>query len=314
MKKRCLAGMALTMCLLAGCAQSPGAVRLSTEKEMQKYCEKHFGECEVVSVDQKDSAYRITYTMRDTEKDFTYIAVSAAEGVGLDATVFYYSESKMVDFPEMYLEDFQSEYREELDAALTEDGTTLDLDSFYLVVDGPTQDAVVHTGTVLMDCMKEYDIRGYWNEEDDPVYLQVNEEPAGRIYREEGYLTQDEVECKWLLDVAAMEIHCPRDDLEFVSTEFMSVDDIPEAQDKNRVNILGDDNDTRETVRVVHFTKDGEGNYFIADLYVYGDGENSDRTRHVGNYQTPWEKEQEKKTIQKFLKGLFGLNEDETGD
>ncbi len=281
MKKAVLGLLAAFLAIvLAGCASSPDKVKLMTWKQIIKYCGEEFGACELVSVHEAGS--RRECTLRDVEKGFEYTFVSYAAPVGLDGAVFGHTESHGCTFPDAYMSDFLDTYRNvfsEFEAG----GCSADMDGSHRVLTGP-ESSVVGFGEAVCCGMAKYDTRHYWTD-GDRLFLQGPDgSELGQYSVERGYLDQDTVENEWLLDRAAGNMGVPVDKLSMVSWEFARYDSLPGYDRTARVNVVGSDNDTKDTCRVVRFTYEGEM-YFVADVVVYAmiPG-NYGRTRYFGDF------------------------------
>ena len=266
--------------VLAGCAGSPDKVKLMTRKQIIKYCGEEFGACELVGV--HEAGNRRECTLRDVGKGFEYTFVSYAAPVGLDGAVFGYTESHGCTFPDAYMENFLGTY-DSVFSGFETGGCSADMDGSRRVLTGP-DDAVIDFGGAVYRAMVEYDTRKYWAD-DDRVFLEdLDGNDLGQYSVERGYLDQDTVENEWLLDRAAGNMGVPVDKLSMVSWEFTQYDSLPGHDKTARVNVVGTDNDTRDTCRVVRFTYKGE-TYFVADVVVYAMIPcNYGRTRYFGDF------------------------------
>lgn len=272
--------LASAVLVFSGCAQSPESVRLESPKKLQAWCETSFGPCTVASVSKGEDS--VTVDLCDAD-GFTYQAGSMAVPQGLDGAVFWYSAEKWSNFGDVYADRFLTEYEPQLDRICTGAGAVLDFDGDFQSLGGGDEHSVRTAGEAVMALVQRYDAREYWK--NMRLYLSVRGTGAGAVQRGIGYRTQLDLDCEYLLEAAAADMQCSASDLEFISSEQAAVDDLPEAADFERASVLGTDNETRDTVLVVHFEKSGK-KYYAADLVVY-DRKHAGRIRHLGDYPVP---------------------------
>ena len=96
--------------LLTGCASSPEGVRLTNKSNILTYAKHTYGLAEHVS--QRSGEHSITHTLKDKEYGFIYTIKSYANAVGMDGSIFWYSEEKSSDFEKKYQECLLSQLEE----------------------------------------------------------------------------------------------------------------------------------------------------------------------------------------------------------
>ncbi len=98
MKKIILSILIITIIIsCCGCSLSADNVKLASKFEILRYANKNFGKATCISVD-KSEEHKITYILQDKTHGFEYRITSTATGVGMDATNFYYKESKVSNY------------------------------------------------------------------------------------------------------------------------------------------------------------------------------------------------------------------------
>ena len=260
--------------LLTGCSPVKEDVQLASEEEVLSWCQEAYGEAEVVGKEVSED--QITYTMKDTEKGFTYQVVSKVKAIVFD-TVLGYEEGRYSDFKEAYYAYFLTSQRKALEEIQKSYGAVLSA-VYPFELTAPDQALGKHAGEEVLALIEAYDTRNLFG--DVSLQLVVNEEEAGSVSKENGYTTQEEEEISYMMDMAAQEMGVSREKITFLGWESTPREDLEGLNAGEIAHILGTDNDSRNTANVYHFRYKNKA-YFITDIVLMTGGR---KMRHFGDY------------------------------
>lgn len=275
----CIILCLITLLCTVSCKQNADDVKLATAKEMQKWCERNYGDCEVGDVTIDPEGSRV-FKVTDSEKGFVYNAESYVSTIWLD-TVLGYEEAKRSDFESCYIDLFEREVMDRLDLSKW-NATAVVLvhtdRALYDIMADDENGAKAAAETVLAT-MNEFDTRDFWG--DARVDLYAGSDYIGFI-DDEGFTGEGTENDLRLLDAAARDMHVSADDLTFVSSSVKRLSDLPVPFPVHGASILGTDNDTKDYALTVYFLYDGV-EYFVAD-FVYDQCQNCGGTHYAGNF------------------------------
>ena len=275
--KRILCIIMLLAVVLSGCALNKEDVKLASEKQMLRYCERTFGPCEIISFEASDD--RITYQVRDEEKGFTYEAESYVSTIWLD-TVWGYTERKASDFGSVYLDLFIEERADELEEIARMHRVFFDFETYvwFCEVIGEDADMCAAAAAMLLEVEQAFDTRDFWV--DASVHLKAGGESAGHVSESEGRMTPEDEKIDWLMEMASVDMRVARSELVFVEMRTVPCTEVPGYDPTMLVHVLGSDNATKTETDAAWFEHDGSV-YVISDLIVMDD---HGHTLHLGDF------------------------------
>ena len=136
--------------------------KVSNKKAIIRYAKEKYGDCEFISEEREGSGNKEKHTvyLRDKDTGIEYKVTSSLISVGLDGTVFGYSEHKSSDFVEKYYAFIEDEAREELSALKKKYGITFDGLNNVLFPDRVSNEDAEKAVKEFSDILKEHDNKG----------------------------------------------------------------------------------------------------------------------------------------------------------
>ncbi len=254
---------------LCSCADS----KIATQTELLQYAKEQYGESELIDC-QTDGKERITCYLRDNEYGFEYYVESYMNGVGMDASVFYYTEAKKSDFRDMYYQSLipkiesgmsDIEVRYNVTAKLV---TPYDkeLNAAQMITSESNSEQAKKAANEAIDLFKKYDTRGYWDNIKCKVY-NTDEELLFTCdtNNRDGYTVEDEEIHYYTL--RAREYN---NDAVYVRHESVPFKDTGISKD-DIMNTMGVELPTDETLVTYYYFCADDKEFFLADVCLEDD-------------------------------------------
>ncbi len=265
MKKLLGFAAALLMCAaLCACDDEVASV-----KEITEYAEQNFGKAEFVSSITGSENERVCY-FTDGQYGFDYYVESRVSGVGMDGSIFGFSEGKLSDFDEAYYATLRSLRDDDIAAIELSLGVEIKLaDMFYAryALADITSENVQNSckaAEQLRALLKEYDSRSYW----ENIYCYVKDSGGNTLYTydilHEQPLTPEDVAVEEFTQHA--KDFNPKAKYSHKTTQLFSKTGLTQS---DVVSVLGDEPITDSSIiTYYYFTAEGK-QFFVADVYVY---------------------------------------------
>ena len=271
MKKLFALILALSFLMLTGCARAPEDVKLDTKWQIKHYCQKNFGNCEIISSIKEDN--KIVYEIKDKEKGFTYKVTSYATSVEY---FDYWTKERLSNFYSCYYETFLDEYKDKILELESTYNIIFNYDNMFLIgtrIEGQTEDELQKAAQKIIEFEKAFDTRDLWG--DFTVSMYVDENRVGYVKESRGYISEEQDKIEDLLNRVSREMKVSVDKLTFIRSEISLCESL-EGYDSLRYKNYEDE---KIEALVCYFEYNNE-EYFVADLFYY-DGRGS---HAFGNY------------------------------
>jgi hypothetical protein len=268
-----------SVCLMTVCASSPEAVKLTNKSNILTYAKHTYGLAEHVS--QKSGENSITHTLKDKEYGFVYTIKSYAEAVGMDGSVFWYSENKSSNFEKKYqeymlsqLDDYIKEKEKETNVVF-EKGKYPDIFFAEIYITETTDiskaiDFIKELGQKLC----EIDTRGYWKNNQITLMHENGYDKIGAFFfNNKVYKSVEEENVDYYMDRASQIMNIKEH--VFLYQKPMHVNNVPGLKNEELVHVLGSD---MTNINCYYFEYQGK-DYIIASINVYE--ENGDIHQYI---------------------------------
>ena len=257
--------------LLTGCASSPEGVRLTNKSNILTYAKHTYGLAEHVS--QRSGENSITHTLKDKEYGFTYTIKSYANAVGMDGSIFWYSEEKSSNFEKKYQECLLSQLEEYIKEKAEETKTIVEYgkypDIFFAEVKTTTESDIPKTIDFIKELGQkicELDTRNYWKETQISLMDEKGYDKIGAFFFKDGtYKSADEESIDYYMDRASQIMGIKNQ--EYLYQKTILVGDVPGLSEETIVHVIGTD---MKNIECYYFSYQGK-EYFIASINVYED-------------------------------------------
>lgn len=258
--------LALLLCavLFCGCDTD-----VASEKEIIEFANETYGKSEFLYSETQGEDDLCCY-FTDDEYGFTYYVRSYVHGVGLDGSVFWFSEDKSSDFTVLYYEHIRSatdstiaSLSQKYNVSITTEDTIYGR-SFDVELTSDNVDSACAAAEEVCELLRSYDARGYW----ENICCRVYDKDGNKRYTydilHEKPLTPEDEEIEYFTEMAQMknrEAQYLRKDTRLFSETGITEDRL--------VHILGTELPTADSViTYYYFTAEGK-EFFLADVQVY---------------------------------------------
>ncbi len=268
MLKKCI--LIISLALITSCSFSKESVKLSSQKQMQKYVNEKYGQSDFVKT-VKDTDDSVRYVFKDSQYGFEYYASSYVSDISIDGSVFGYTENKSCNFDEEYYEYIKSQISGNINKLEKDYNFQTEWlnypcsDAFAFVRfqenynENNTSEAMQSFGKLVSDI----DTRHYYK----TIYAyDINDNSAGIFdFIQNKYLNPVEADIQFFMERA--ESICGGK-VEYLYSENVIIKDIPEIENHYIVHILGQEEKTMNDSAVLYYFEYKGEKYFISDVNV----------------------------------------------
>lgn len=264
--KKAVLTLILLLCAVVFCGCS---AEVASEKDIIEFANDRYGKAEFLYSESLDEDALCCYFV-DEEYGFTYYVSSFIRGVGMDGSVFWYSEDKGSDFTERYYAHIRSAAGAEIAALSQQYGVSISSDE---TIYGTSYDVELTSDDIQSACaaaekvrelLRSYDARGYW----ENIVCRVYDEDGNKQYTydilHERPMTPEDEDIEYFTNAA----HSKNREAQYLRKDTRLFSETGITEDR-LVHILGTELPTADSmITYYYFTAEGK-EFFLADVQVY---------------------------------------------